>query len=216
MARKVLLIVASLTLVIAGAGLYLSMTKSNASPISGEVTVFVATGDLGPGTEGSALTEPQVQRVQVASNLAPPNALTNLAQIAGLQTTVPIFKGQILMARMFATASATGGLLIPPGTNAITLELTDPGRVAGFVQPGSKVVVYGSGPGIGDGPIKVILKEAPVIAVGPTTASGKGGDGVVSNKGVPIVLITFALSPADSVKVVLHSSGPLALGLLPN
>ncbi len=212
MARKVLLIVASLTLVIAGAGLYLSMTKSNASPISGEVTVFVAAGDLGPGTEGSALTESQVQRVPVASNLAPPNALTNLAQIAGLQTTVPIFKGQILMARMFATASATGGLSIPPGTNAITLELSDPGRVAGFVQPGSKVVVYQ--PGLGGVPGKVILKEAPVIAVGPTTASGKGGDGVVSNKGVPIVLITFALSPVDSVKVV--GQDELALGLLPN
>ncbi len=212
MARKVLLIVASLTLVIAGAGLYLSMTKSNASPISGEVTVFVATGDLGPGTKGSALTESQVQRVSVASNLAPPNALTNLAQIADLQTTVPIFKGQILMARMFATTSATGGLSIPPGTNAVTIELSDPGRVAGFVQPGSNVVVYQVGTDGASG--AVVLKEAQVIAVGPTTTSGKGGDGVVSNKGVPTALITFALSPVDSVKVI--GRGDLALGLLPN
>ncbi len=212
MARKVLLIVASLTLVIAGATLYLSMTKSNANATSGAVTVFVAAGDLGPGTKGSTLTESQVQRVPVASNLAPPNALTNLAQIAELQTTVPVFKGQILMDRMFGITAATGGLSIPPGTNAITLELSDPGRVAGFVQPRSKVVVYEIATPTSPG--KVILKEAPVIAVGPTTTSGKGGDGIVSNKSVPTVLITFALSPVDSVKVIGRLD--LALGLLAN
>ena len=211
MARKVLLVVASLTLVIAGAALYLSMTKSTASASGGTATVYISTADLGPGTRGSTLTDVQVQRVQVATSLVPPNALTNINQVANLQTSVPIFKGQILMARMFSPTATTGGLSIPPGTNAITLTLSDPGRVAGFVQPGSKVVVYQVGSGTTPG--SVALREAQVIAVGPTTANGKNGDGAVSNKGVPTALITFALTPVDSIKVVGRED--LYLGLLP-
>ena len=212
MARKILLVVASLTLVIAGAALYLSLAKPTANAGS-SVTVFVATGDLGPGTKAATLTDVQVQPVQVAANLVPPNALTNLAQVAALQTTVPVFKGQILMTRMFSPTATTGGLAIPPGTNAITIQLTDPGRVAGFVQPGSKVVVYqvAAGP---DASGKVVLQAAEVIAVGPTTANGKAGEGAVSNKTIPTALITFALSPVDSVKVVGRED--LYLGLLPS
>lgn len=212
MARKILLVVASLTLVIAGAALYLSVSKPVASA-SGSTTVYVAAGDLGPGTRGAGLTEAQVQKVQVASNLVPPNALTNLSQVQTLQTTVPVFKGQILMARMFSTTAATGGLSIPPGTNAVTLQLTDGGRVAGFVQPGSKVVVYQSPDGGGNAGT-VVLQSAQVIAIGPTTANGKTGDGAVSNKAVPTTLITFALTPRDSVKVIGRDN--LYLGLLPN
>lgn len=212
MARKILLVVASLTLVIAGAALYLTVSKPAASA-SNTATVYVAAGDLGPGTRGAALTENQVQKMQVASNLVPPNALTSLAQVAALQTTVPVFKGQILMARMFSTTAATGGLSIPPGTNAVTVQLTDGGRVAGFVQPGSKVVVYQT-PQDGGTAGTVVLQAAQVIAIGPTTANGKSADGAVSNKAVPTTLITFALTPRDSVKVVGKEN--LYLGLLPN
>ncbi len=212
MARKILLVVASLTLVVAGAALYLSVTKASANSDS-TAMVYVSSADLGPGTRGASLTDVQVQQVQVPSNLVPPNALTNLAQVANLQTSVPVFKGQVLMTRMFSPTASTGGLAIPPGTNAITLQLTDPGRVAGFVQPGSKVVVYqtaSSGAPNGG----VVLREAKVIAVGPTTSTGRSGDGAVSNKSVATALITFALSPVDSVKVVGRED--LYLGLLPN
>ncbi|MFA7265842.1 MAG: RcpC/CpaB family pilus assembly protein [Candidatus Nanopelagicales bacterium] len=209
MARKIILVVASLTLVIAGAALYLTVSKPAVSA-SDSTTVYVAAGDLGPGTRAATLTDTRVQRVQVASNLVPPNALTNISQVINLQTSVPIFKGQILMTRMFSTTATTGGLSIPPGTNAVTIQLSDGGRVAGFVQPGSKVVVYQAGADAGT----VVLQSADVIAVGPTTATGKAGDGTVSNKAVDTTLITFALTPRDSVKVV--GKEGLYLGLLPS
>lgn len=212
MARKILLIVASLTLVVAGAALFMTVNKTDSSN-SNVAMVYVATGDLGPGTRGATLTDVQVQRVQVASNLVPPNALTNIAQVAALQTSVPVFKGQILMTRMFSTTATTGGLSIPPGTNAVTVQLTDPGRVAGFVQPGSRVVIY-QGDQTGSGVGSVVLQSAEVIAVGPTTANGKAGDGTVSNKAVATALITFALKPVDTVKIV--GKDGLYLGLLPS
>lgn len=211
MARKILLVVASLTLIVAGTALYFTVSNANAAS-SSTATVFVSSGDLGPGTLGSGLTDVQVQQVQVPKDLVPPNALTNLAQVANLQTSVPVFKGQILMARMFSPTAATGGLVIPPGSNAITVSLTDPGRVAGFVQPGSKVVIYQTASSTTSG--GVVLREAKVIAVGPTTTTGKAGTGAVSNSAVPTALITFALSPVDSVKVV--GRDDLYLGLLPS
>ncbi len=53
-----------------------------------------------------------------------------------------------------------------------------------------------------------------MIAVGPTTTTGKTGTGAVSNSAVATALITFALSPVDSVKVV--GRDDLYLGLLPS
>lgn len=210
MARKLLLVFASFTLVVAGVALYFSLSKPAASA-GPTKTVLMAVGDLPPGTRVAGLRETDVQSVQVAANLAPPNAMTSLAAVAQFQTLTPIFRGQVLVPQMFASSASTGGLSIPMGTNAVTLQLTDPGRVAGFVQPGSHAILYriadSSTPG------EVVLPDVRVIAVGPTTETGTAGDAVVSNKTAPTTLVTFALSPKQSVKVIGRQD--LALGLLP-
>lgn len=213
MARKLLLILASLTLVVAGGALYLALSKSPASAAGATRSVLVVTGDLPPGTPGASLTDAQVQTVEVSTNLVPADAVTAVGQVATLQSIGPLFRGQILMGRMFAPTSATGGLPIPQGTNAITLQITDSGRVAGFVQPGSKVVVYDTAKG-SDAPGSVVLQSAVVIAVGPTTSAGQPVGGAVSNKNAAVTLVTFALSPKDSIKVVGRED--LYLGLLPS
>lgn len=212
MARKLLLIFASLTLVLAGAALYFALAKP-ATSSSGSRTVIVATGDLPAGTRATALREPLIQVVSVQSNLVPPNAIQSLAEVSQLQTLVPVFRGQILMERMFAQTASTGGLSIPGGTNAVTLQMTDPGRVAGFVQPGSRVIIYKMAAG-DDTPGKVVLPNARVIAVGPTTETGRTGDAAVSNKTAATTLVTFALTPKESIEVVGRED--LYLGLLPS
>lgn len=205
MGRKVLLVFAALTMVIAGGALYLSLTSSSSAESAGPTrTVLVANGDLPPGTPGSALTAAQVVPVTVAANMVPDQAVVDLAEVAPLKTTVTIFKGQILITRQFAAANATGGLPIPPGTNAISVELSDPARVAGFVQPGSRVVVYSGS--------AVLLPDAPVIAVGATTVTGTG----TANKAIASTIVTFALTPADATKLVSAAGSGLYLGLLPN
>ncbi len=213
MARKLLLIFASLTLVIAGGALYLALSKSPATASGATRSVLVITGDLPPGTPGANLTEAQVQPVDVSANLVPADAVTNVGQIATLKSIGPLFRGQILMGRMFAPTSATGGLPIPQGTNAITLQITDSGRVAGFVQPGSNVVIYERAQGTGN-PGVVVLQSAQVIAIGPTTSGGQPTGGAVPNANAAVTLVTFALSPKDSVKVVGRED--LYLGLLPS
>lgn len=203
MGRKVLIVFAALTMVIAGGALYLSLTSASAGSAGQTRTVLVANGDLPPGTPGSALTSAQVVPVSVAASMVPDRAVSSLAEVAPLKTTVTIFKGQILIARQFAAANATGGLPIPPGTNAVSVELSDPARVAGFVQPGSQVVVYSGS--------AVLLPNAPVIAVGATTVTGTG----TANKAIASTIVTFALTPADATKLVSAAGSGLYLGLLP-
>jgi len=209
MARKLLLIFASLTLVIAGGALYLSLSQGTSQASGSTRQVLVATGDIAPGTPADSLTDASVRTVQVDLNAAPASALPALTKVAGLITTVPIFTGQVLIPRQFATAAATGGLPIPPGTNAVSVEFNDPARVAGFVQPGSKVIIYNTAGGTGT----VLLPSASVIAVGPATAIGKGADS--ANKSVPSTIVTFALTPRDAAKLVAVPSSSLYLGLLP-
>lgn len=218
MARKLLLIFASLTLVIAGGALYFALSSPAATTTAVATptrAVMMAVADLPPGTKGSALTDVHVTTVQVPAAMVPANTLENLTQIQSLQAVVPVFKGQILMTPMFGTSLNTGGLSIPPGTNAVTVSISDTGRVAGFVQPGSKVVIYENGAGA-NGTSRVVLESAQVIAIGPTTLTGgiAEGSGAVSNKGLPTTLVTFALTPKDSVLLVGKES--LSLGLLPS
>lgn len=210
MGRKLMLIFATLTMIVAGGALYFSLTQGQAAATESQ-TVYVAVGDLAPGTSGSSLTEQQVEPVQVAASVVPPNALASLAAVANLQMSVPVFKGQILMARQFAVNSSTGGLPIPADQNAVSVQFSDPARVAGFVQPGSKVAVYQ----ISDGTANVLLPSAAVIAVGPTTGQAKSPN-ASSNVGIPATIVTFALTPTDAAKVVGAAAGSLYLGLLPN
>jgi len=211
MARKLLLIVASLTLVIAGAALYVSLSSSPTQATAATRNVLIATGDLPPGLESRALTSNEVRVVAVSPDAVPPGALSAISEVANLKTTVPVFKGQVLMARQFAATSATGGLPIPAGTNAISVELSDPARVAGFVQPGSRVVVYQTVNGIS----QVLLPSASVIAVGATTANDAADPATASNKAVATTIVTFALNAKQSTKLVSAPQGSLYLGLLP-
>lgn len=215
MARKILLVLAALTLVVAGGALYLSLSSSGASNANGPTTtVLVATGDLPPGILGSDLTSAQVAAVQVPASAVPERALKALTTVSALKTTVPIFKGQTLIERQFSATGATGGLPIPPSMVAVSASVADPSRVAGFVQPGSMVTVFVGGD---SNSAKVLLSSAQVIAIGSATQVGSG----IANKLVPSTIVTFALTAEDAAKLAVYSAddashGSIYLGLLPS
>ena len=59
-----------------------------------------------------------------------------------------IYPGEQLISSKFgATGAAASGLTIPKGKIAISVNLTDPSRVAGFVNPGDKVAIFMTGTG---------------------------------------------------------------------
>lgn len=208
MSRKIVLAVATFALLISGTAILVGVSNATASASDG-VTVLVAKGDLPPGASGASLAG-AVEERRVAASLVPDGAVTSIESVAKLQTTLPIFKGQALMQRQFAATSATGGLPIPPGRTAVAVKLDDPERVAGFVQPGSTVMVFQNL----DETASVLLKDAPVVAVGPSTASNAESADVADD--AESTVVTFALTPEEATKVVgAVANGQLYLGLLP-
>ncbi len=67
-----------------------------------------------------------------------PGALSSSASVNGLVATGNIYPGEQLIADRFGTLSDTESLVIPDDKLAMSVELTDPERVAGFVNPGPR------------------------------------------------------------------------------
>ena len=109
---------------------------------------------------------------------------------------------------------------------AISVSLSDPSRVAGFVNPGDKVSIFysstaasGSGSSGGSGAFtRLLLPSVQVIGVGTTTVTPKtttAADGTQSTEQLPRTLLTLSLSQAEAQKVIYASNnGTLAFGLL--
>lgn len=76
------------------------------------------------------------------SALADVNASVPAADVAGSA----IASGQIVLREMFGTAASanTGAIAIPKGLLAISVTMSSNADVAGFVQPGSQIAVFGT------------------------------------------------------------------------
>ena len=93
-----------------------------------------------------------------------PGALSDATPLADLVAIAPIFAGQQIIAAQWGTTGQTTGLSIPDGKIALSVQLGDPERVAGFIAPGSTVAIFATG-----GPkVQALLSNIPVIGVGPS------------------------------------------------
>ena len=103
---------------------------------------------------------------------------------------------------------------------AISVNLTDPDRVAGFVNPGSEVAIFVTGDlgrgatgadGRGDRPARApscSSQRVTVLGVGsttPVTTTTTAEDGTQQTEQLPRTLLTLALSQEEAQKVILAS-----------
>jgi pilus assembly protein CpaB len=130
-----------------------------------------------------------------------------------------IYSGQKILPGLFGAAVAdqtANDLAIPPGSIAVSMQFSDPARVAGFVQPGAKVAIFlTTAAGGGEEVIRVLLPDALVIAVGPTTITPPQDGTAANEEALPRALLTLGLTQRDSQKLIYGSTkGQLYLGLL--
>jgi pilus assembly protein CpaB len=107
---------------------------------------------------------------------------------------------------------------------AVSVQLTDPARVAGFVVPGSKVAVFASGTGTASDAAttgeftRLLLDSVEVIGVGQTTvlSTTTATGGAQTTEAIPQTILTLALTLQEAQKVLFASRPPgeLAFGLL--
>ena len=229
MGRRLALLVAAVVIAALGTTLvFLYVKGADDRALEGQspVQVLVATNEIAAGTTLSqASRQGDLVQQTVASSSAVKDAMSSIDSVADQVALSTIMPNQQLSYSMFgATAAATSALPLPSGNIAISFQFTDPARVAGFVQPGSKVVVFatvaqsgGSGGGQSSSEVtKVLLPEALVVGVGPTTAAPQSENGTQANEeDVPRALLTLALTGDDAAKLVYGSQhGTLYLGLL--
>lgn len=229
--RLALLLVA---IVIAALGttlvfLYVKSADDRALEGQSPVRVLVATSQIAAGTTlRQAQSQGDLEERTIANSSAVEGAMSSIAAVADQVALATILPNQQLSYSMFGeTAAVTSGLPLPSGNIAVSFQFTDPARVAGFVEPGSEIVVFvtiGQADRSGDGGggnseaneiTRVLLPNALVVGVGPTTAAPQTEDAQTNEEQLPRALITLALTDKQAAKLVYGSQhGTLYLGLL--
>jgi pilus assembly protein CpaB len=128
-----------------------------------------------------------------------------------------IFPGQQLLSGMFgATAATNASIAIPPGQIAASFSFGDPQRVAGFVQPGSNVVIFlTSSLQNGKTTTRVLLPKVTVIAVGPTTITPPADPAQANPEALSRAMLTLALTQRQAERIIFaQGNGTMYLGLL--
>jgi pilus assembly protein CpaB len=197
--------------------------------------VLIAHKEVPAGTSWSdAVKDGYLVAEKIPASAAPESALSSVE--AGVPNddvaSASIASGQIVLREMFGTAASanTGAIAIPKGMIAISVAMSSNADVAGFVQPGSEVAIFGtftvtspdgkpatSVTGTAQYLTDLILPKVLVTATSvaaPTNVDGKtGSQGTVSAGGS--VLVTLAVTQAQAQQVILaQQTGQIYFALL--
>jgi pilus assembly protein CpaB len=222
--RRILLVVAVLVAAL-GSALVFVYTKgadTRAQEKFDTVQVLEANAIIAPGEK--------FEDAQAAGKLAL-KAVSKDALLDGYQTTTDSLTGsvslgtiypgeQIISAKWGVSAAVQSSLQIPDGMMASSVNLTDPGRVAGFVNPGSQVAVFLSGTDAASGTpfTRMLLDRVTVLGVGSTTpvsTTTTDQTGASTTEQLPRTLITLALTQEQVERVTFGAgNGELSFALL--
>jgi pilus assembly protein CpaB len=208
---------------------YVSQVEAKTLAGAEPVDVLVAAERLASGTSGAAVAKGQLATlVSMPRKSVPEGALTALDEVGSQTLVSDVFAGEVLLRAKFADQTArTGDLLIPKDKIAVSVELGDPQRVAGFVVPGSEIAIFATvekTPETGDqeataqdpgGPqTRLLLPRTSVIAVGPATLR-PAAEEAEEEEAVPTAVLTVAVTQEEAERLV-HGiqTGELYLGLL--
>jgi pilus assembly protein CpaB len=222
--RRILLVVASLvaTLGVVLVLLYVRGADDRAAARFESVEVLRATVPIEAGeTLEAASAAGKLELQPVPREQLLPHHQTSIQDLEGLVALTRIYPGeQIIADRFGGAAQAASPLQIPKGQLAISVNLTDPARVAGFVNPGSQVAVWlnGTDQATGQPFTRMLLSRVTVLGVGSTTpvsTTTTDPEGQQTTEQLPRTLLTLALGQEDAQRVLFAAgNGELAFALL--
>jgi pilus assembly protein CpaB len=234
--RRLLLILAVFVAVIGTAlvFLYVKGADSRAQAKLDNVSVLKATQDVTAGEKfDDALASGKIAFAEVPKNQLIEGYQTSNEALKGKIAVVPIFSGQQIITNQFGTTvqSTSNTLSIPPGMMAISVNLTDPDRVAGNIENGSEVAIFVTGQLVAAQPnsasqsnsdiqtTRLLLPKVTVLNVGspqpPTTSTKTDPNGTQTTEQLPRTLLTIAVTQKEAQKVIVASKAlDLTFGLL--
>jgi pilus assembly protein CpaB len=217
MARRTALLITAILVAALGTVLvmvYVHNVDKRALAKQQPVEVLIAKKLIPAGTTGAAaaaagdLERTTIPRDALASG---GTVLSDITAVSNRIALAPIYPGEQILAEKFGKPGDSNALSIPdPGTIAVSVSLTDPARVDGFVVPGSHVTVFLTV----KNSTQVLLKDAKVIAIGTRTLVPSSGQNAAQAQSD---VVTFGVTQADALKLIsAQSTGALYLGLLGN
>lgn len=222
--RRVLLVVAA---IIAALGtllvfLYVRGADDRANEKFHAVKVLKAVKQIDVGeTVAAAQAAGKIEESSVGEGERLPDALDSLAAISGQIAQTNIYVGEQIVASKFGLSPAvSNALTVPDGKIAVSINLTDTARVAGFVNPGDSVAIFmNSAGGAGLGSFtRLLLGDIEVIAVGTTTVvatTTTDATGAQTTEQLPRTLFTLGVTQAQAQKIMFASgNGELAFAKL--
>ena len=200
--------------------LYVRGADNRAEAGQAPVQVLKAVAQIEPGeTMAAAQAAGKIQlgtvpRAQVLVGAV--NSVTGLENSVALSTIYP--NEQIVTAK-FGAPGDQDALNIPDGNIAISVNLSDTGRVAGFVNPGASVAIFtNTTPEDGEAATRLLLPKVQVIAVGATTVvntTTTDPAGAQTTEQLPKTLFTLSVPQGDAERIMYAvGHGDLTFGLL--
>jgi pilus assembly protein CpaB len=218
--RSTLLIVAVLIAALGTAMIVLYVRGIDDRATQGQelVEVLTATAVIEAGETVTAAQEAgKFEARQVRRDDMVAGALDTTESISDLVALATVYPGEQIISDRFGTIGSIENLVIPDDKMAISIELTDFERVAGFVNPGSEVAIFGSAASpirrLPDGTeqtlpavTRIVLTRVPVIGVGTTSVTSTTittGEGEQVTEAVPRTILTVAVTQEEAEKLVL-------------
>ena len=227
MGRRVLLLIVAIVIAAFGTTLvfvYVNGVNDRAIADQDPVTILVAKKTIAVGTKASdAQAQGAFEQKAVPRSAVTDGALSDITPIRDQLALTAIYPGQQVLSQLFGARNVAGDeLSIPKGLLAMSVQLTDPGRVAGFVRPGAHVAIFVdvspedvlTGKKLPDFS-RLLLPNVQVLAAGPTTTTTatttdkETGD--TTNEQISKAILTLAVSEDQAQKLVLATGHSNAL-----
>lgn len=175
--NPLLISIASGLLAVVMMWVYMSRRESSLLELSSMKDAIVVTEDIAPDT---VLDERVLQRVQVPARYLQPQAASDIGEVVGRVTAVPIPAGaQVLGPSLLGARRTALAFEVPRGQRAVTIAISDITGVGGMVEPGNFVDILGTfeyGKPIGEQnghiqyadertEVKTMMQNVPVLAV---------------------------------------------------
>jgi pilus assembly protein CpaB len=224
MGRRTILLVVAAVIAVLGSGLVFVYVKgADARAMQGQapVEVLKAVAPIDPGeTLDQAQAAGKLELQTVPADQILDGALSSIGDLGDSVALSRVFANEQITGAKFGSAGQQDAFPLPNGMIAISVNLTDTGRVAGFVTPGSKVALFVNGAigAEGEEGARLLLPEVQVVAVAQTTvttATTTNDEGTQTTEELPRTLFTLAVSQSDAERVIFASNhGELSFGLL--
>lgn len=225
MGRRKILLVAAVVVAALGTALvflYVRGADARAAAPYDTVEVLRATTAIQPGeTIESAAANGKLALQAVPQGQLLPNYQTTIDALKGQVALTTVYPGEQIISDKFGSeAEADSPLQIPKGKLAVSVNLTDPARVAGFVNPGSEVAIFLNGTDALAGKpfTRLLLDRVSVLGVGSTTpvsTTTTDPAGQQTTEQLPRTLMTLAVDQKDAQRLLYASgNGELAFALL--